>query len=348
MNPVILILTYETIKSKSSNSTRGTDNETLDKIYPDWFLEISLSLLSGKFSFKPVRRTYIPKKGKFNIDGSPKLRTLTISSPRDKIVHQATYFILNAIYDQSFFDFSYGSCPNKGTHTALKQIKHKMIGVKWCIEADIDNNFPSISHKILLSILNKRIKCSKFLSLIKNSIKTEYVENNKFHRSDRGLFQGNITSLILNNICFHKFDHYIHNLSISFFKGKYRKVNLEYRKIQYRIERIDTLTKSKNLRRNPEDIKKIKALRREFWKISSKLTHNPNFRRLYYFRYVDDFIVGIISSRRDIVEIRKKIRVFLKENLDLTLHKDKTLITHFSRKSIYFLGIFIKGQLTTK
>jgi retron-type reverse transcriptase len=123
-----------------------------------------------------------------------------------------------------------------------------MTGVKWCIEADIDNNFPSISHKILSSILNKRIKCSKFLALIKNYIKTGYVEDNKFHRSDCGLFQGNITSRpILNNIYLHEFDHYIHNFSISFFKGKQRKLHPEYRKILYKINKIDTLTKTEYL-----------------------------------------------------------------------------------------------------
>ena len=104
--------------------------------------------------FKPARRVYIHKPGKKD------KRPLTISSPRDKVVQQAIYLILNAIYEPSFLESSHGSRPNRGTHTALKDIKHKFQGVKWCIEADIESNFPNIDHKTLLNLLGKRIVLS--------------------------------------------------------------------------------------------------------------------------------------------------------------------------------------------
>jgi hypothetical protein len=43
------------------------------------------------------------------------------------------------------------------------------------------------------------------------------------------------------------------------------------------------------------------------------------------------------------VEIEGKIRAFLKNKLRLTLSSKKTLITHFSKQYITFLGTFIKG-----
>jgi len=330
-DPEILILSYEIIKSKPGNSTPGSDLWTLDSIGMDWFIKTSKVLKAGKFNFKPARRVYIPKKGRKNPDGSQKFRPLTISSPRDKIVQQAMYLILNAIYEPSFLNSSHGSRPNKGNHSALHYIKYHANGVKWCIEADIESNFPSISHQILLNILSKRIGCSKFLALIKNSIKVGYKENGKFYESHRGLFQGNITSPILNNIYLHKFDLFMESLKESFHLGTRRRKNPVYRKISYEISKLKTSAEKK-------------VMRRQLWKVDSKDNMDPKFKRLFYVRYVDDFIVGVIGSRKDTVVIQEKIRTFLSDNLKLTLSDDKTLITHFSKDYIKFLGVHIKGS----
>lgn len=288
----------------------------------------SKKLRAGKFKFKPARRVYIPKRGK------EKKRPLSISSPRDKVVQQAMYLILNAIYEPSFLDTSHGSRPNRGNHTALKAIKFNFNGVKWCIEADIENNFPSISHRILLKTLRKRIICSKFLALIKNSIKTGFVEKGEFHKSNLGIFQGNVTSPILNNIYLHEFDAFMASLCNSFYKGKSRRKSPVYRKLQYEMEKLS-------------DVSKIKKLRRKFWEVDSKDPLDPNFRRVYYTRYVDDFVIGIVGSRKDAVEVQEKIRNFLAVNLNLNLSKEKTFITHFSKDPIFFLGAFIKGSWET-
>jgi len=92
----VLILVYEIIKSNPGNSTPGTDSTTVDKIDLNWFTTVSKELKAGKYEFKPAHRVYIPKLGK-KVE-----RLLTISSPRDKVVQQAIYLILNAIYEPSF------------------------------------------------------------------------------------------------------------------------------------------------------------------------------------------------------------------------------------------------------
>ena len=102
----------------------GVDDATLDGINSNWIYNISKDLKAGKFKFKPARRVLIPKKDK------NKKRPLTISSPRDKLVQQAMYMVLNAIYEPSFLDSSHGSRPNRGNHTALKAIKRQFKGVK--------------------------------------------------------------------------------------------------------------------------------------------------------------------------------------------------------------------------
>lgn len=324
----ILILAYKIIKSKPGNSTRGVDSSTLDKIDLKWFFTISKDLRAGKFKFKAARRVYISKTG---VESK---RPLTISSPRDKVVQQAIYLILNAIYEASFLDSSHGSRPGRGTHSAIKAIKYKFGGVKWCIEADIKSNFPSIDHKILLKLLSNRIVCSKFLSLIKKSMQAGFIKDGKFFSSKKGLFQGNITSPILNNIYLHKLDLFVSDIVEDFTakSSKYRKKSPAFRRIQYQMEKA----------RGNYPV--LKRLRRELWKVGSKDPFDSNFKRLYYIRYVDDFVVGVVGSKEDTINICKKIEEFLRSELKLILNPDKTLITHFSKDPMIFLGTSIKGN----
>ena len=155
---------------------------------------------------------------------------------------------MNAIFEPTFLEVSHGSRPNKGNHTALKFIKQKFSGVKGCVEADIYNNFSSISHNILIRILKKRISFTKFLSLIKRCIKAGYKEKNKFYQSNIGLFQGNIISPILNNIYLPEFDLYMSSLAEIFNTEKTRKKNPTFRRIQYQMRKLH----------NPKEIKRLR------------------------------------------------------------------------------------------
>jgi len=133
----VFILAYELIRSNLGSAARGSDSKTLDKLSPDWFKKTSKALLAGQFKFKPARRTYIPK----GMDKSKK-RPLTISSPRDKVVQQAIYLVLNEIYESTFLGSSHGYRSNRGNHTSLRSIKQKFTVVKWCVKAGIGSNFP--------------------------------------------------------------------------------------------------------------------------------------------------------------------------------------------------------------
>lgn len=226
-DPKVLVLAYETVKSNPGNATPGVDAQTLNGIDLNWIQSISKQLLAGKYKFKAARRVYIPKKD------TKKKRPLTISSPRDKVVQQAMYLVLNAIYEPSFLDSSHGLRPGKGTHTALKSIQFKFQGVRWCIEADIESNFLSISHEVLLNLLRKRISCGKFLALIKNSIKAGFVEDGTFQESNRGLFQENVTSSILNNVYLNELDVFMDGLCEKFTSGNQRRKSPAFRQTQY-------------------------------------------------------------------------------------------------------------------
>lgn len=90
-NPLFLQGSYNEIKSKPGNMSKGTNPETLDGINIAWFDKIAKELKTGKFNFQPSRRVMIPKPGR------KELRPLSVGNPRDKIIQKAITVVLEAI-----------------------------------------------------------------------------------------------------------------------------------------------------------------------------------------------------------------------------------------------------------
>lgn len=74
---------------------------------------------------------------------------------------------------------------------------------------------------------------------------------------------------------------------------------------------------------------------------------DPNFVRIYYVRYADDFVVSVTGPYKLALEVKNKIANFLKEKLNLILSDEKTKVTHFSKKPIFFLGAEILNRSTS-
>jgi len=122
-DPYFLIACYEDIKGKPGNMTRGITYYTLDGINGKWFIDAAKKLKDGTYLFSPARLVEIPKP-----NGSPSLkggktRTLNVSSPRDKIIQKAIAVILEAIYEPTFKESSFGFRRKLSTHDALLKIK---------------------------------------------------------------------------------------------------------------------------------------------------------------------------------------------------------------------------------
>ena len=77
---------------------------------------------------------------------------------------------------------------------------------------------------------------------------------------------------------------------------------------------------------------------------------DPNYRRVLYVRYADDFLIGVIGNKADAEQIKTAVSEFLKQELNLTMSPEKTLITHGHDKA-RFLGYDItisKNQAVKK
>jgi group II intron reverse transcriptase/maturase len=318
-----LTLAYEYIKSKPGNMTSRSYNQTLGGISLEWLNQLSFDLRAGKFQFTPAN---IPKPGK------NETRPLGVVSPRDKVVQTAILQVLEPIYETIFLDCSHGFRPNRGCHTALRSLKHKFSNSSWVIEGDISKCYDLIDHDILLRILKKKIKCDKTLALLKFFLKNPFKDYEQFVWSKKGIFQASSLSPLLCNIYLHEMDLYIKNLKQFFNTGKRRRKSPDYIRIQYVLSK-----KSLNLSEK-------KNLKTELRKFRSKDPFDPNFRRLNYVRYADKFVIGVIGSKKNCIQIREDLSVFLSEELSLNLSKEKTTISHFNKNGIFFLETSISGN----
>jgi len=74
------------------------------------------------------------------------------------------------------------------------------------------------------------------------------------------------------------------------------------------------------------------------------LTHDPDYRRLRYVRYADDFLLGFAGPKSEAEKIKEELRTFLQEQLKLELSEEKTLVTHAESDSARFLGYEITAR----
>nr|YP_010338941.1 putative reverse transcriptase protein [Erythrolobus coxiae]UNJ19013.1 putative reverse transcriptase protein [Erythrolobus coxiae] len=318
---VTLLLAHEQIKSNPGQMTRGFTGETLDGIDSAWFKKTSKLIKAGKFRFSASRRIYISKPG------SKKKRLLTCGSPRDKVVQKAMQLVLEPIFEPNFLLNSNGFRPSRGSHTALKQIKNWFHDVTWVIESDISNCFPTLDHGILLSLLRKRISCDKTVALVKNLIETGYIDLSIFVENKIGVQQDSILSSLLCNIYLHELDVFLYKLKLDFssipiFRRK------PYPEFTY-VTKLIAIT---------EDLKNKKELIKSRRKLHSKDPMDPKFRKLFYVRYADDFIIGVTGTHKEAKLILLKVCNFLSKELKLDFSLQKMSIVNFKKKTIHFLG----------
>lgn len=307
-DPNFLIAAWVRIRSNQGSLTPALTPTTLDGINLSWFEETANQMRNGKFQFTPARRKYIPKP-------NGKERSLTIPSPRDKIIQEAMRFLLALIFEGNFSKNSHGWVTGRGCHTALNQIKIDFSQDNWYIEGDIDQQFPSLDHSVLVDLLKTKITDQAFVDLIYKYLRVGYGTNSKsIVPMNIGAIQGGPVSPILANIYMIPFDYWVDTYLIP----KY--------------------TKGKRKRANPIYTKMIRNSKVTDHSILSLIPNDRNFLRLHYVRYADDFIMGLNGPKEYCEKIALECKTFLFERLKLTLNLEKTKITHSQTDSALFLG----------
>jgi retron-type reverse transcriptase len=354
---------YINIQGNKGALTKSVDNSTVDGFNDEFVKNIIMELQSDKFRFKPTQRVYIPKK-------NGEKRPLGIPRFKDKLIQEICRILLEIIYEPQFSKNSHGFRPKKSCHTALNDIK-KWSGTTWFLDFDIKGYFNNINHKIMIKLLEKKIDDKRFLKLIREMLQAGYLENWKYYNTYSGTPQGGVISPILANIYLNELDEYIEK--IKFNKGKYRMANPEYQKISGKRNDIQAKIKRRREWIKVEEkqsgsgkvklyendliniqteihtlIKEYNDLGNEMYEIPSKIHDDPNFKRMHYVRYADDFIIGIIGTKHDAEIIQRKTKEFLKNELNLETSEEKTGIKHAREEGIKFLSYNIQKTSNVK
>jgi group II intron reverse transcriptase/maturase len=335
-NPELYLLAYQKIASSEGSMTAGTDGETLDGMSMARINRIIETLKDHSYQPQPVRRTYIAKKN------SSKKRPLGIPSTDDKLVQEVVRMLLEAIYEPNFSDKSHGFRPNRSCHTCLGQIKRLYTGTKWFVEGDIRGCFDNIDHHILINIIRKRIKDENFIELLWKFLRAGYLEKWEYNTTYSGAPQGSGVSPILANIYLNELDVFMENLKKDFDRqNSYRKPQKAYSQTLGLIAYWKKKLKSAKVENNEAEVEKATARIKELY---AKLRVTPcyeaideSFKKIQYTRYADDFVIGVIGSKADAEEIKRRVGDFLKGELNLIMSDEKTKITH-SAELIRFLG----------
>jgi group II intron reverse transcriptase/maturase len=329
---------YVRVSRNKGALTPGVDGQTFDGMSLEKLGHLARRVAEGRYRPRPVRRVYIPK-------ASGKLRPLGIPTAEDRLVQEVVRTILAAIYEPVFSRRSHGFRPGRSCHTALEEIRDTWTGVKWLIEVDVRGFFDHIDHDILLQLLARRIDDPRFIGLIGQMLKAGCLDDWVYERTYSGTPQGGVVSPILANIYLHELDLFVAEMKTGFDRGATRRANPAYAALERRVHRLRREIDA--LRAGGADeakirthLKRIKVIDKERRTLPSVDPMDPNFRRLRYCRYADDFLIGVIGSKAEARQVMTTVQDFLSGHLNLGVSAEKSGIMAAS-KGARFLGYHV-------
>ena len=148
-------LLKECFKELDGNKATGLDNVTKDMYFMN--LDENLNNIVERLKTKSYRPSPARKVNILKANG--KLRGLAISNFEDKIVQLAIKKIIEAIYEPKFSDSMHGFRPQRGCHSATRELTHILYTgtYRYIVEADIKGFFDNINHKWLITCLEQHI-----------------------------------------------------------------------------------------------------------------------------------------------------------------------------------------------
>jgi len=165
----------------------------------------------------------------------PKPRIIHKAIVRDRLLHHAIYRVLMPIFDKTFIFDCYSCRKLKGTHRAFQRLtimarkqSKNYSKTCWALRCDIRKFFHSIDHKILISLLSKRINDEQLINLLREIIESFAVcgdlraerksASNANLNNKKGMPLGNLTSQLFANIYLDPLDKFIkHKLKAKYY-----------------------------------------------------------------------------------------------------------------------------------
>ena len=193
----------EAFRRTRKDGAAGVDGMTAAEYEAN--LEANLQTLlnrakAGTYRAPPVRRVHIPKAGSAN-----ETRPIGIPTVEDKVLQRAVAMLLEPIYEQDFYNCSYGFRPGRSAHQALESLWQQTMDSHggWILEVDIRKFFDTLDHAHLRAILQQRVRDGVLTRLIGKWLQAGVMEAGTVTYPEAGSPQGGVISPVLSNIFLH-------------------------------------------------------------------------------------------------------------------------------------------------
>ena len=194
-------LLREAYRKTRKDAASGVDGVTAEAYSQDLdtnLQDLHTRMRSQTYKATPVKRGWADKE-----DGSQ--RPLGIPILEDKIAQRAVSMLMSAVYEQDFYDFSYGFREGRSPHQAIKAVRDQCYkeNIHWIIDADVSKFFDNLDHGILRDIIKKRINDGGLIRLIGKWLNAGVLEGAELTYPEKGTPQGGVISPLLANIFLH-------------------------------------------------------------------------------------------------------------------------------------------------
>ncbi|HEY6374695.1 MAG TPA: group II intron reverse transcriptase/maturase [Edaphobacter sp.] len=182
---------------KRNKGAAGVDGMTVGDL-PSYLKEhwptIRGQLLDGTYKPQPVRRVEIPK-------ASGGLRPLGIPTVLDRFIQQAVMQVLQADWDGTFSEASFGFRPRRSAHQAVERTQAYIAsGHAVVVDIDLEKFFDRVNHDILMGLVAKRVTDKHLLKLIRGFLNAGVMEEGLVSPTEEGTPQGGPLSPLLSNL----------------------------------------------------------------------------------------------------------------------------------------------------
>jgi RNA-directed DNA polymerase len=182
---------------KANKGAAGIDGMTFEDLAPylkEHWPTIRAQLLDGSYQPQPVRRVEIPKT-------SGGLRPLGIPTVLDRFIQQAVMQLLQADWDRTFSEASFGFRPGRSAHQAVERAQAYIAsGHGWVVDIDLEKFFDRVNHDILMGLVAKRVSDKRILKLIRGFMTAGVLADGLVSPTEEGTPQGGPLSPLLSNL----------------------------------------------------------------------------------------------------------------------------------------------------
>ena len=117
----------------------------------------------------------------------------TVPVVKDRVVQMAVKWVIEPLFEADFMPCSFGFRPEKTPRMALSIIAERtQAGYTHVVDVDLKSYFDTISHELLLELVERRVGDVRVVRLIRAWLKAGVMEEGKVTHPDRGSPQGGV------------------------------------------------------------------------------------------------------------------------------------------------------------